>query len=305
MRMLCDCAGATDRGRARESNEDHFLVADLIKSVSVKETSLPVGDYMRQFAGLPGKLLVVADGMGGHAGGRRASSLAIETLAKYVLNTMHWFFRLQENREDDLVEELKSGLAECQAAIGAAAATEAGRERMGTTLTLAYVLWPRAYVIHAGDSRCYLYRNGHLKRVTRDHTMAQKLVDEGVWTPEEAAESRWNHVLWNCINNKPDSLHPDVHRFHLEPNDSILLCTDGLNRHVADDAIAAELARVPQVGAADAVKRLVAAANAGGGADNITVVAGHFPPAVTADSTTEQTRAAGSTPPPLPAMART
>jgi PPM family protein phosphatase len=278
MRMLCDCAGATDRGRVRESNEDHFLVADLIKSVTVRETSLPVGDYMRQFAGLPGKLLVVADGMGGHAGGRRASSLAIETLAKYVLNTMHWFFRLQENREDDLVEELKAALFECQAAIGAAAATEAGRERMGTTLTLAYVLWPRAYVIHAGDSRCYLHRGGRLRRVTRDHTMAQKLVDEGVWTKEEAAESKWNHVLWSCINNKPDSLHPDVHRFHLEAGDSLLLCTDGLTRHVTDDGIAAELARVPQTAAADVVKRLVAAANEAGGADNITVVAGHFRP---------------------------
>jgi len=290
MRMLCDCAGATDRGRVRESNEDHFLVADLIKSVSVRETSLPVGDYMRQFAGLPGKLLVVADGMGGHAGGRRASSLAIETLAKYVLNTMHWFFRLQENREDDLVEELKAALIQCQAAIGAAAATEAGRERMGTTLTLAYILWPRAYVIHAGDSRCYLYRGGRLKRVTRDQTMAQKLVDEGVWTPEEAAESKWNHVLWSCINNKPDALNPDVHRFHLEPNDSLLLCTDGLTRHISDEAMAAELARVPGATATDAVGRLVAAANEGGGADNITVVVGHFPPDVSADGKIEEAR---------------
>jgi protein phosphatase len=286
MRMLCDCAGASDRGRVRESNEDHFLVADLIKSVSVRETSLPVGDYMRQFAGLPGKLLVVADGMGGHAGGRRASSLAIETLAKYVLNTMHWFFRLQENREDDLVEELKAALVECQAAVGAAAASEAGRERMGTTLTLAYIIWPRAYIIHTGDSRCYLYRGGRLKRVTRDHTMAQKLVDEGVWTPEEAAESRWNHVLWSCINNKPDALHPDVHRFHLEANDSLLLSTDGLTRHVSDEAIAAELARVPQTKSAEAVRRLVTAANEGGGGDNITVVIGHFPP----DGSTEPAR---------------
>jgi PPM family protein phosphatase len=278
MRMVCDCAGATDRGQSRESNEDHFLVADLIKSVSVRETSLPGGDYMRQFAGLPGKLLVVADGMGGHAGGRRASSLAIETLAKYVLNTMHWFFRLQENREDDLVEELKAALVECQAAVGAAAATEPGRERMGTTLTLAYVLWPRAYVIHTGDSRCYLHRGGRLKRVTRDHTLAQKFVDEGTWTPEEAAESRWNHVLWSCINNNPDALHPDVYRFHLESGDSLLLCTDGLTRHVPDDGIAAELARISQTSAADVVRRLVALANEAGGADNITVVVGHFEP---------------------------
>jgi PPM family protein phosphatase len=278
MRMLCDCAGATDRGRSRDSNEDQYLVADLVKSVCVKESSLPVGDYSRLFAGLPGKLLVVADGMGGHAGGRRASGLAIETLAKYVLNTMHWFFRLQENREDDLVEELKAALTECQAVIGAAAATEAGRERMGTTLTLAYVLWPRSYVIHTGDSRCYLHRGGRLKRVTRDHTMAQKLVDEGVWTPEEAAESKWNHVLWSCINNKPDSLHPDVHRFHLEAGDTLLLCTDGLNRHVADEAIAAELDRFPHKSATDVVARLVDLANEGGGSDNITVVAGHFSP---------------------------
>ena len=214
-----------------------------------------------------------------------ASSLPSRLLAKYVLNTMHWFFRLQENREDDLVEELKAALVECQAAVGAAAATEPGRERMGTTLTLAYILWPRAYVIHAGDSRCYLLRAGGLKRVTRDQTMAQKLVDEGTWTPEEAAESKWNHVLWSCINNNPDALNPDVHRFHMESGDVLLLCTDGLTRHVPDDGIAAQLARVPRSGR-PTVRRLVPW-NEAGGADNITVVAGHFAGVAPSNSTVE------------------
>ncbi len=276
MHVSADCAGLTDTGKVRETNEDQFLIADLIKSVSVIDTSVPAGDHVKLFSGLPGKLLVVADGMGGHAGGRRASSLVIETLAKYVLNTMHWFFRLHESREDDLVEELKAGLMLCKSAVEAAAAVEPGRDRMGTTLTMAYVLWPRAYVIHAGDSRCYLFRGGKLKRVTRDHTMAQKLVDDGVWTPEEAEHSRWNHVLWNCINSTADSLHPDVHRLHLEPGDALLLCSDGLNRHVTDDEIEKALARNREDGSKAMVRKLVASANEGGGKDNITVVLSQF-----------------------------
>src|SRR4030095_855032 len=95
-------------------------------------------------------------------------------------------------------DALGAGLAVCQKAVAAFAADHPEFERMGTTLTLVYLLWPRAYVIHVGDSRGYLFRGGKLQQVTRDHTVAQRMVDEGLIPAEEAEESRWGNVLWSC-----------------------------------------------------------------------------------------------------------
>ena len=189
MRGKMDCYGLTDVGRVRAVNEDQFLIADLGKSMLIHQTSLSHEDHTRLFGGSQGKLLLVADGMGGHAEGKRASTIAVQTLAHYVLNTMSWFYRLQEGHEADLQEELQAALEECQKSIEVAASASAERRGMGTTLTMAYVLWPRLYVVHAGDSRCYLLRDARLERVTTDHTMAQQLVDRGALPAEEAQGS--------------------------------------------------------------------------------------------------------------------
>jgi protein phosphatase len=147
---------------------------------------------------------------------------------------------------------------------------------MGTTLTLAYVLWPRAYVIHAGDSRAYLHRDGVLQQLTRDQTVAQRMVDEGLLAPEKADSTRWANVLSSCISARPEALQMDVYRVTLQAGDTLVLCTDGLTKPLTDDAIAGHLAAVPRDGAATVVQRLVDAANDAGGPDNITAVAGHF-----------------------------
>src|SRR5207248_2365824 len=132
----------------------------------IHQTSLSLEDHTRLFGGSQGKLLLVADGMGGEVGGRRASTLAVETLTHYVLNTMPWFFRLHEGSDADLHEELRSALEQCQNRIEDAASVDPQRAHMGTTLTLAYLMWPRLYVVHAGDSRCYLFRGNRLHQVT-------------------------------------------------------------------------------------------------------------------------------------------
>src|SRR4051794_9540684 len=122
MRGKMDCYGLTDRGLAREVNEDQFLIADLNRSMLIHQTSLSHEDHTRLFGGSQGQLLLVADGIGGEAGGRRASALAVETLARYVLNTMRWFFRLHEAEDRDLHEEFRAALEEAQQRIHAAAA---------------------------------------------------------------------------------------------------------------------------------------------------------------------------------------
>jgi PPM family protein phosphatase len=269
-----DCFGLTDAGRVRPNNEDQFLVADLNKSLLVHQTSLSHEDHTRLFGGCQGQLLLVADGMGGHAAGQQASSIAVQGLAHYVLNTMHWFFRLEEGREADLEVELKSALEECQQRLEAAAGARPERRGMGTTLTMAYLLWPRLYVVHAGDSRCYLLREGRLEQITTDHTMAQRLVDAGALTAGEAQGSRWSHVLWNCVGGGSHELSADVYKVSLQVGDTLLLCTDGLTKHVDDQEIAGLLGQ--DRSAEQTCRALVAAANAAGGSDNVTAVVAHF-----------------------------
>jgi protein phosphatase len=229
-------------------------------------------------------LLLVADGMGGHADGQRASALAVQTLSNYVLNTMPWFYRLPECPGADLEGELKSALEECQNQLESAGEGEPSRKRMGTTLTLAYLLWPRLYVVHAGDSRCYLSRRGRLEQITHDHTVAQQMVDRGALEPGEVENSRFSHMLWNCIGGGSHDLNPDVYKAGLEIGDTLLLCSDGLSKVVSPADIREVLAR--PCSAEAACQELVTRANAAGGPDNITVVVAHFrePP------TTEQAR---------------
>src|SRR5262249_35591209 len=158
----------TDRGRVRESNEDQFLIANLTKSMLVHQTSLGLDEQTHLFGTSMGRLLLVADGMGGHAAGKRASALAVDSLTAYVLNTMHWFFRLRQDDEEQFLDDLKHALAYCQERVRAEGERVPGRRGMGTTLTMAYLIWPRLYVVHAGDSRCYLLRKGRLRQITRD-----------------------------------------------------------------------------------------------------------------------------------------
>jgi protein phosphatase len=292
MRGKMDWYGLTDTGKKRPHNEDQFLIADLNKSMLIHQTSLSHDDHTRLFGGSQGQLLMVADGMGGHAEGQRASALALQTLSQYVLNTMHWFYRLPECPGADLEEELKGALEACQRQLETAAEGEPSARRMGTTLTFAYVLWPRLYVVHAGDSRCYLLRGGRLEQITRDHTIAQQMVERGALAPEDAEGSRWSHVLWNCIGGGSHELNPDVYKADLDVGDSLLLCSDGLSKVVDAKAIREVLSRPESAEAA--CHELVRMANAEGGPDNITVVVAHFRDAATAQQVAQEKAAAAN-----------
>jgi serine/threonine protein phosphatase PrpC len=269
-----DCYGMTDVGKVREVNEDQYLIADLNKSMRIQRTSLGIDDQTRLFGSSQGMLLLVADGMGGHAAGKRASLLAVDSLTTYVLNTMHWFFRLRPDCQDYFEEDLKAALAHCQARVQAEGESIPERQGMGTTLTMAYLSWPMLYVVHVGDSRCYLFRQSKLRQITRDHTVAQRLVEKGMLEEHDAESSRWSHVLWNVIGGGSDELSPEVYKAELALGDKLLLCTDGLTKHVPDQKIADVLASGAT--AEEICKRLLDTANDAGGSDNITVVVSHF-----------------------------
>lgn len=274
MQGKMDCHGLSDRGKAREVNEDQFLIADLNKSMRVHQTSLGIEDQTRLFGGSQGKVLLVADGMGGHAGGERASTLAVDAVTTYLLNNMRWLFRLHEDPQDDFLDDLKSALDQCQSRVSAEAERTPQRKGMGTTLTMAYVVWPRLYVVHVGDSRCYLLRKSELKQITTDHTVAERYVEAGAMEPEEAETSRWSDVLWNVVGGDSDELLPEVHKAELQIGDTLLLCTDGLNKHVPDGQIAQSLDADSD--AERTCCRLVEVANDAGGTDNVTVVVARF-----------------------------
>ncbi|MCC6747192.1 MAG: serine/threonine-protein phosphatase [Deltaproteobacteria bacterium] len=265
-----DCYGATDVGLVRPDNQDQFLIAQTTRTLSVYQTSVGLAGSSPLLGRAQGHLFVVADGMGGHAGGTTASTLAVETLAHYVLDLMPWFARMDAARDTAVAEAMKTALASCQDRVAEAAEKDASKRQMGTTVTLAYVQWPTLLVAHVGDSRCYLYREAQLQQLTQDHTVEEQLRERGVAPGEEGVVSRWSHVLWNAVGGGTPELWPEVRLLPLRRGDTLLLCTDGLTKHVPAEVIAATLeAGEP---AARSCQRLIEAANAAGGTDNITVL---------------------------------
>ena len=274
MRGKMDCYGESHIGLLRERNEDQFLIADLKKSVVIHHTSLSYDDETELLGGSQAKLLLVADGVGGNAAGDRASSMALASVIQYLLHAMHWVFLPEDEREETFMDDLKAALAFTQERIQHAAEVVTSQQGMGTTITMAYIVWPDVYLVHAGDSRAYLCRNGKLQRLTHDQTYAQALADAGAIAPEQVAKSPLNHILFSLLGCDPAHLDPQVYKTTLSWNDSLVLCTDGLTRHLNDE----QIAEVVHSGdcAKTCVHRLVTAANDAGGHDNTTVIVAKF-----------------------------
>lgn len=266
-------AGRTDIGKKREANQDHYLIADLNKSMLVQATSLNLETQSRLYGMSHGKLFMVADGMGGHQGGSRASTLAIDLLINHLLNSMHWFFQMdtdQEEREQGFIADLKKMLQRAHEAIEKESSEVLDRKGMGTTLTMAYVIWPWMYVVHAGDSRCYLMRNGELRQLTHDHTVSNQLVAKGGMTQDEAEKSPWSNVLYNALGAGAQAVEAEVHKVALMPNDTIVLCSDGLYRYIPEQELQSML--LSELEPAECCRSLIELANFRGGADNSTVI---------------------------------
>jgi len=223
-------AAATHQGMVRDSNEDSVF------PTSSGESSEDV-------------LVIVADGMGGHVAGEVASRIAINAAA---------------STDVDPADRVAAG----NRAIREEVARDPGLDGMGTTMTLLQIEEGVAQFAHVGDSRAYLLRDGHLRQVTDDHTVAAEYVAKGQLSPEEAASHPQRHMLVRTLG-LTRFVNIDEVTFDLKTGDRLLLCSDGLTEMVKDDAIA----RILVEGTPDEVVwKLVEMANNAGGVDNITVV---------------------------------
>jgi serine/threonine protein phosphatase PrpC len=257
--------GLTDVGKVREANEDQFFVGTLHKALEVEQTSLEAREAFDHFTRTDARVLLVADGVGGVAGGRRASQTAVHTLATYIGQTAGCYYDFDVEQEDEFLSRLERALERAHTAVRSLGHRGTGP---ATTVTLAIVIGARAYIAHVGDSRAYHFRNGRLRQFTRDQTMGDFLTGEGVLTDEQARAGGLHNVLASAIGGPEMS--PTIGLLDLVSGDALLLCTDGLTKHVSDEAIAAVLAadHTPE----QVCRTLVAAALAGGGSDNVTVV---------------------------------
>ena len=264
--------GLSDRGQVRSTNEDQFLVAKLVKSLQILHTSLPQPQTRRSSDS--SYLLVVADGMGGHAAGEEASALAIESVEQYVLEALKWFACCRPTEEDRVLVDFQKALGLAHQRVRDEAAEHPELRGMGTTLTLAYSLNDELFIAHVGDSRCYLMRGGHLYRVTQDHSLVEEMIRRGLLKPEEAASHRWRHVITSTVGGDSSDVRVDVHKLHLQTGDALLLCSDGLTEMVSEDDIAKTLFDVenPEL----ACYQLIGLANEAGGKDNITAVIARY-----------------------------
>jgi protein phosphatase len=266
--VRAEICGRSHPGKAKANNEDNFLIVRFGRFLQTMMTSLPESDLATEYAHA-GYGMAVADGMGGMAAGEVASRLAIHVLVNLVLETPDWILSLEEAYADEVAARAVRRFYQVNESIIERARREPGLKGMGTTLTLACSLGTELLIVHVGDSPAYLLRGKELHRLTRDHTVAQKMAATGT-LPHQPVASRYRHVLTHAIGVREAGSEPDVRRLQLDDGDRLLLCTDGLSDMVDDPMISGLLQS--QATSESACEALIDAALARGGRDNVTVI---------------------------------
>lgn len=256
-------AGLTDIGPTRRSNEDQYFVASVRRTFAGGQThvsSWPTSGP--DCSDVTETLMIVADGMGGYAGGELASSLVTRTIANHLLRSL--------GTGEDVTDRMTAAFQRSHRKL-----QDEARERpdvdpsFGTTVTVAYVAWPTLFVAHVGDSRCSLVRRGRVLRLTKDHTVAERMRDSDVLGHGETPARRFEHILTNAVGGNIEP-RPDTTRIELLPGDVIVLSTDGATRALKD----AEVVRILRQSSAppDACARLIDVARNHGSKDNATAI---------------------------------
>jgi protein phosphatase len=274
-----DFGAVSDTGKVRPQNEDHFLVAKVNRRQEILLTNVPV-DQLPALPGEDGYTMIVADGMGGMAAGEVASRMVITTGLRLFQKSPKWGFKINKKEAHELFHRVNAYLQEMDRTLTARSEADRRLFGMGTTLTAAYSVGSDLFIIHLGDSRAYLYRKNELKRLTRDHTVAQAMADAGYISPEAARHHIKKNVLTNFLGGRHGKVKADVRWLRVVDGDRLMLASDGLTDLVDDETIARILAEHHQ--SATAAQALLEEALQRGGRDNVTIiVAGYSIPVAT------------------------
>lgn len=257
-------AALTDTGRVREMNEDSFILCpDLLTEKWIQEKIF----LSQQKISEKGAILVVADGMGGMNAGEVASSIAIKAIQEYFSKTTG----LSISSVEEIKNHLISSVYKAHDEIANDAKRNDDHKGMGTTIAIAWILGNQVFVTWSGDSRVYIFcRNTGLKRLSNDHSHVQELVDKGKITEEQAFCHPESNIITQCLGDDSHRPDPGFNSFYLNNGDRILLCSDGLCGLLNDASI--EQILKTECDAEVCSKKLIAAANAAGGHDNITAI---------------------------------
>ena len=266
-----DTFGMTHRGKVRPTNNDHFLVASFHRKLRVHFTSVPAG-IEDQETESRGFLFLVADGVGGRESAGDGSALALETLAQHLLHATEICSEMVLSQAEKSTLELREAVLQAHHALVDMAKEAGGKP--ATTLTMYAGFWPRAFIVHVGDSRGYVFRDGQLTRFTSDQTYEQLMLESGAIKPGSPEAARLKHVLWSAVGN--DEVVPQIVMTDVTRRDVILVCSDGLTKHVTEDEIRERLSRDET--AEENVRALVNLALDRGGTDNVTAVVGKVRP---------------------------
>lgn len=268
-----DVYGLTHPGKVRTENQDHFLVGSLRGRLNIKLSSLPSSHMLPIEEERVASFMMVADGVGGGQKGEQASRMALESVARYISEGARCYYRAEDN-DGDFGHALEQAARRCHQAIREHGAEDPDTAGMATTLTLFIGVWPWSYVLQVGDSRYYRYVDGVLTQMSRDQTVAQALVDQGLITEELAPHSPLSNVLASSIGGPQTA--PVVSRIPMDWESVHLLASDGLTKHVSDERIAERLGAMQS--AKQVCQDLLQDALDGGGTDNVTIIVGRAVP---------------------------
>lgn len=232
----------SDIGKAREINQDYYYIS--------KDTDVP-------------RLYILADGMGGYKGGEIASKLATDSVKKYINSNFN------ENlvEKEEILKLIGSAVEYANMVVYEKSKEIPELEGMGTTLEACLIYNNKAYIGHVGDSRIYRIRNGVIRKLTKDHSYVQQLVEDKKITREEAKTHPKKNMLTKALGCTP-YVEPDLRARNFEKGDIFIMCSDGLT-NMTDDNMICELIIQDITTAAD---KLIELANESGGYDNITVI---------------------------------
>lgn len=269
-----DLFGITHKGNVRADNQDQFLIATVHPQLVVHGTSLPNIDNLPLRGTRLATIMLLADGVGGAADGSEAARVATETVTRYVSSTLRSYHAAGTASDEEFLTALKAAAFEAHAAVLAESALRSDHRQMATTLTVGFAVWPWLYVVQVGDSRCYFFSDGELRQITHDQTVAQALVDKGIMPADRLERSPLKHVLSSAIG--AEEAVPEVTCVDVSERASmIIICSDGLTKHVTDAEIEERVRRMTS--SEQVARELLELALARGGSDNITIIAARAP----------------------------